>query len=71
MVNALKTSTLFLVLVLLVGGISQFTDLNRIFSAGLFFLFAFIALCNNQKLSTIETTNNKPNRRVRTTGTIK
>jgi Na+-translocating ferredoxin:NAD+ oxidoreductase RnfE subunit len=71
MVNALKTSTLFLLLVLLVGGISQFTDLNRIFSAGLFFLFAFIALCNNQKLSTIETTNNKPNRRVRTTGTIK
>lgn len=71
MSSALKTSALFLVLVLIVGGISQFTDANRLFCAGLFFLFALIALYNNPALSNIESPVNKPNRRVRTTGTIK
>lgn len=71
MINALKTSALFLVFVLLVGAVSQFTDINRTLSAGLFFLFALIALYNNPKLSNIEIPEKKPNRRVRTTGTIK
>jgi electron transport complex protein RnfD len=71
MINALKTSALFLVFVLLVGAVSQFTDINRTLPAGLFFLFALIALYNNPTLSNIEIPENKPNRRVRTTGTIK
>jgi hypothetical protein len=60
-----------LVFVLLVGAVSQFTDINRTLPAGLFFLFALIALYNNPTLSNIEIPENKPNRRVRTTGTIK
>lgn len=71
MTNGLKTSGLFFILVLLIGTINQFTKINHLLSISGLFVLAFIALCNNKKLSTVNTPNSKPNRRVRATGIIK
>lgn len=71
MTNGLKTSGLFFVLVVLMGTINQFTDMNHLVPTGAFLVFAVLALCNHKKLSTINTPSSKPNRRVRATGTIK
>lgn len=68
--DGLKTSSLFFIVVLLIGIISQFTDMNRLFPSGAFLLLALVALCKHQTLITKLSTHT-PNRRVRATGTIK
>jgi electron transport complex protein RnfD len=71
MSGGLKTSVLFFVLLLLVGTVNQVIDMARVFPWSLFLLLALIALYNSKKLSVVIEPEHKPNRRVRTTGTIK